>query len=505
MFNDLQEIPDGSRDSLTRRFTRQITEADTVRQIVSEADLNSYGIEKIHQHVEHYRLYLTNNFTLGTNRLDVNFGFQRGVRREFSHPVFNTIPGLFLQLNSLTYDLKYHLHDINNWEISVGANGMLQKNVSTNGTDFIIPSYHQFDVGPFAMAKRSFGKLDLAGGIRYDLRSFSNDQLYTKTNPLNGFDMPVHGADTLGAIKPFSSYHQAFAGISGSVGATYNFNEKISVKANIARGFRAPNIAEISANGVHPGTNMYQIGNDNLKPEFSLQEDIGLVFASKYAVIQIGLFNNFITNYIYNQKLIGVNGKDSIIVAGNQTFKFQSSRANLFGGELNVDLHPYKTLHFENSISVVNGFNKGIAGKPVADSEKYLPFIPPIHGTSELRLGFEIKAFKIKHAFMKAQMEYYANQDQVFSAYGTETRTAGYTLFNAGLGGNLTNKAGNTVCSVYITANNLFDITYQDHLSRLKYFEPYPTDPRAHGIYNMGRNISFKLDFPFSSSLKKSS
>ncbi|HWB62591.1 MAG TPA: TonB-dependent receptor plug domain-containing protein, partial [Chitinophagales bacterium] len=41
LFDDLQEIPDGSRDSATRRFTRQISEEDTVREIVSNADLNS--------------------------------------------------------------------------------------------------------------------------------------------------------------------------------------------------------------------------------------------------------------------------------------------------------------------------------------------------------------------------------------------------------------------------------------------------------------------------------
>ena len=504
LYDDLQEIPDGSRDSASRRFTRQITESDTVRQIVSDADLNSYGIEKLHQHVQHYRIYVSNNFTIGNNRLDVNFGFQKGIRREFSHPVLFTIPGLYLQLNSFTYDVKYHLHEVSNWDISFGVNGMFQNNVTTNGTEFIIPSYKQFDVGPFAMAKRSIGKLDIAGGVRFDVRSFNNDALYTKTNSITGFDMPVYGADTVGADKPFSKYSQTFSGASGSIGATYNFNEKLSLKANVARGFRAPNISEISANGVHPGTNIYQIGNDNFKPEFSLQEDIGFVFSSKYAVIQLSLFNNFINNYIYNQKLNGVNGQDSVIVAGNQTFKFQSSRANLFGGELNIDLHPYKSVHFENSLSVVYGNNKGVKGKSVADSEKYLPFIPPLHGTSELRYDFEIKSARIKHAFVKAQMEYYANQDQIFAAYSTETRTPGYTLFNAGVGGSITDKAGKTICSIYMMGNNLFDVAYQDHLSRLKYFEPYPSDARGHGIYNMGRNISFKLDFPLNYNLKKS-
>jgi len=51
--------------------------------------------------------------------------------------------------------------------------------------------------------------------------------------------------------------------------------------------------------------------------------------------------------------------------------------------------------------------------------------------------------------------------------------------------------------------NNLFDVAYRDHLSRLKYFYFSPTDTNpTHGLYNMGRNISFKLDFPLNFDLK---
>jgi iron complex outermembrane receptor protein len=53
--------------------------------------------------------------------------------------------------------------------------------------------------------------------------------------------------------------------------------------------------------------------------------------------------------------------------------------------------------------------------------------------------------------------------------------------------------------------NNLFDLAYQDHLSRLKYFTwttasgyTVPGPKGTYGIYNMGRNIQFKIDFPLS-------
>ena len=167
-------------------------------------------------------------------------------------------------------------------------------------------------------------------------------------------------------------------------------------------------------------------------------------------------------------------------------------------GELSIDIHPIKQLHFENSISVVYGRNKDIDPKLQSDSNKYVPFIPPLHGTSELRFDFDAKKSHIVNGFVKAQLAYYAKQDRVYLTDNTETPTPGYALFNAGFGAGITNKKGATMLNVYFFCNNLFDVAYQDHLSRLKYFEPYPNDPRvaAQGIYNMGRNFSVKIDVP---------
>ncbi|MEP7142166.1 MAG: TonB-dependent receptor [Ferruginibacter sp.] len=496
IFDDLQEIPDGSRDSASRKFTRQITEADTTRQIVPDPDLKSYRITDLHQHVQHYRVYSASNFTLGSGRLALNVGFQRSERREFIHPVLTEIPGLFLQLNTFSYDLKYFFRERNGWNISAGINGMYQDNTVTNGTDFIIPSYRQFDIGPFALLKKTFGKLDLAGGARFDSRSFRNDELYVGTDPVTGFDMPVYGTDTAGANKIFSKYSHNYSGFSGSLGATYNFTDKFAVKANLSRGFRAPNISEISANGVHPGTNIYQIGNLNFKPEFSVQQDIGFSYSSKYTVVSLSIFNNNLSNYIFNQKLLNGMGADSVIVAGNQTYKFQQGKANLYGGEIGIDIHPVKSIHFENSLSVVYGKTKGIDPKLQSDSNKYVAAIPPLHGISELRYDFDSKKSHIVNGFVKIELAYYARQDKVYLADNTETPTPGYALFNAGIGTGITNKKGQVIFNLYLMGNNLFDIAFQDHLSRLKYFEPYPDDPRGHGIYNLGRNFSFKLKIP---------
>jgi iron complex outermembrane recepter protein len=496
LFDDLQEIPDGSRDPVTRKFTKQITEADTLRPIVSDAELNSYKITSLHQHVQHYRIYSTNNFIIGRSKLGLILGYQQSMRREFSHPEYPDIPGLYLDLKTLTYDIKYIIPEFKGWETTIGINGMYQQNTN-KGTEFIIPDYNQFEIGPFFLTTKTIGKLDLSAGARYDTRIFRNDGMYTRSDPQTGFDMQVSLPDTALADHPFYSFKHTFSGISASVGATYNITKKFLVKANIARGFRAPNIAEISANGVHPGTLIYQIGNTAFKPEFSLQEDFGISYRSDHVSGNLEMFNNDITNYIFNQKLLNHPEQDSVIIKGNQTFKFQQAKAQLYGGEANLDIHPYDWLHFENSISVTYALNKGGNGIQVTDSSKYLPFIPPLHTNTELRANIKCKSKHFSSLYLKTGMEYYTKQDRVYSADNTETPTPGYVLFNAGVGADITNRQGKVLVSINILGNNITDVAYQSHMSRLKYFEEYPANPSGRsGIYNMGRNISFKLTVP---------
>lgn len=494
MYDDLQEIPDGSRDSLTRKFTKQITEADTYRPIVPESELNSYKISAMHQLIRHFRIYSTNNFITGKTKLKVILAYQENIRSEFSHPQFPGVPGLDLLLRTFTYDIKYTLPLKSGWETIAGINGMYQVNTN-KGTEFIIPDYHLFDFGPFIMTTRTFDRIEFSGGIRFDIRNFRNHSLYTVIDPLTGFDIKADQGDTGTISLVFKPYQHIFNGLSASLGLTYNITEKLLLKANIARGFRAPNIAELSANGIHPGTLIYQFGNTGFRPEFSLQEDLGISFRSDHISGSIDVFNNNVSNYIFNQKLLNHLGRDSVIIKGNQTFEFRQTRAQIYGGEATLDIHPYDWLHFENSVSLTCAYNRGGPGIHVTDSSRYLPFIPPFHTNTELRAN--LKTGRLSSYYLKIGIEYFARQDRIYSENTTETPTTGYLLVNAGIGGEITNRKGKTLASINILGNNITDRAYQSHMSRLKYFEQYPGNPSGRsGIYDMGRNISFRITFP---------
>ena len=507
VYDNEQAIPDGSRDSLTRKFTKKITEEDTLRPIVNNTELNSYRISAIHQHVQHYRLFLTNQFIIKQSKLALKLGYQQSIRQEFAHPQYPSIAGLYLKLQTATYDAKFYLPEKNGWESTIGVNGMYQTNNTDAGTEFVIPNYTIVDFAPFVFIKKEIKKFDISVGTRYDTRSFKNKALYLATNPLNGFNKVV--SDTAGATKQFDNYQHVFNGFSGSIGATYNINQHILIKANLARGYRAPNISEISAKGVHPGTGFQQLGDANFKPEFNLQEDVGLFFDTHHISSSVELFNNTIDHYIFNQKLQSTNGGDSIYIeAGNNysVYKFKQTKAQLYGGEARLDIHPHPLdwLHFENSVSLVYALNKGGNGAVINDSNKYLPFIPPLHTNSEIRAEFKKKIACFNHLYFKIGMQYYATQNRVLLADNSETKTPGYILYDAGMGTDVCNKNGNTLCTLGIFCTNLSDVAYQSNMSRLKYFDNYPNNNTGRsGIYSMGRNISFKLTIPFYAKLKE--
>ena len=100
----------------------------------------------------------------------------------------------------------------------------------------------------------------------------------------------------------------------------------------------------------------------------------------------------------------------------------------------------------------------------------------------------------LNNAYVAAGLECYLRQSHVYSADGTETPTPSYTLLNLSAGTDILIR-GKKVAELYITANNLLNRAYQSHLSRLKYAD-LNTVTRRQGVYNMGRNVTFKVVVP---------
>ncbi len=505
LYDNKQEIPDGSRDSLTRQFTKQIDEGNNDdiknRPAVNNDELRSYAIAPLHQRIQHYRIYTHNQVKLGKGSLDASLGLQQSIRGEYDHPTLAEQSGLYVVLNTLNYDLKYNLPAIGGIESTVGINGMYQTNRSKAATDFPIPDYNLFDAGGFVFAKKTFGKLDLSGGIRYDNRHIKWNDFYVGSNSKNGFEQQAKLPDTAGAHLQFPAFKHVYEGVSGSLGFTYNVNERLLLKANIARGYRAPNITETGSNGLDPGAHIVYLGNRSFNPEFSLQEDIGIISYLKDVDLIAEFFNNHIDNYIYQAKLTDGSGNPVVIVPGNNTYQYQQSKARLYGAELTVNLHPRNLnwLLFNNSLAYVTGINQNQQLINESDgAAKYLPFIPPLHIRSELKVTLQQAYGAFSKIYFKAEADAYTAQNRFYALDNTETATPGYTLINFGMGTTIKKNSGKKFCDLFLQLDNLFNNAYQSNLNRLKYFEYYTASPNGQlGIYNIGRNISFKVIIPF--------
>ena len=434
-----------------------------------------YGKSLPFQQVKHYKLVWDNSLSLSSGYLKAIIGYQQNRRQEFEESMDDY--ELFFKLHTLTYDLRYITNEWNGWKLSTGIGGMYQKS-GNEGEEYLIPDYRLFDIGLYATATKALGdRWTLSGGLRYDHRRLHGDELMED-----------------GEMR-FVDFTRHFNGLTGSVGAVCNISDHFNLRLNLARGFRTPNMSELASNGVHEGSVRYELGNRQLKAEYSLQADLGLDFTSHYVSAQLALFANRIDNYIFTHRVAEVIDPDYL------TYAYTQGDARLLGFEAGVDFHPVHSVHFSNTFSYVD------AQLLHADADtKYLPFTPAPKWSSELKWELfhhshstinhhhsmsDVQRSMFNNLYVAVGLDCYLKQTHIYRADDTETETPGYALLSLSAGTDIMFR-GKKIAEVYITADNLLNKAYQNHLSRLKYTDENVVTGRR-GVYNMGRNITFKV------------
>jgi iron complex outermembrane receptor protein len=512
-------IVDGTRDSASGVMEKSVSYpglngGGATYVIPSHQEQTSYTPFVINQRIRHTKVVWDNSLAVGKGRINAIFSYQLNQRQETNDPTMVNTPDIYYYSNGVTYDLRYVSPQMGGFNYSVGGNGLYQSSQSL-GTLMLIPNYNLFQVGGFAIANEKIGNLSITGGIRYDTRTFTGVDHWVDSN-----QVPV-SANTANGIHEFNGFTTKFNGMSGSLGAVYNFKHNIYVKGNVARGYRAPNVSECAANGIHDGTIVWELGDANLKPEFSLEEDLSIGMNGKDISFEVDAFNNSITDFIYaaglNSKILGPGGKlqdstnntfPAVSIGPAPVYKYTQGNAQLYGGEAMLSIHPRVTPWVElySTLSVVQG---GL--KNVADSVKVLPFVPPTRVTVDLKFKLRKTGKSLKNAYLKAGMLDCFQQNNIYEQYATyngysqtgtpfeyaasKKATAGYVLFNAGLGGDIVNSTGKTVVKLYFVCNNILNTAYMDYMSRFKYYPVNYATGRV-GVFNMGRNFSIKVIIP---------
>jgi len=530
-FNLSTGIVDGSRDSLGNQL-RPVYYDDLngsvgpTEEPATNQEAKSYTPFVIYQRIRHTKVVWDNSFAVGQGRISAVFSFQRNQRQEINDPTQPNTADIYYYSNAATYDLRYVSQNWSGFDFSAGINGAYQASQSL-GTLMLIPNYNLFQIGGFVIGNYRYKGLTLSGGIRYDERMFTGVDHWIDSTTQQPVDPSAPNA-----FHEFQGFKSKFGGVSGSIGATYNFKHDVYIKANLASGFRAPNVAECAANGVHDGTVVWELGDPNLKPEQSLEEDIAIGMNGRDVSFEVDAFNNSINNFIFAQGLKAADGTDSInntlTIAGlgdAPVFKYTQGSAELYGGEAVLHIHPAAASWIElySTFSMVMGGLTKVHDATGAlvkapDSIRVLPFVPPMRLTADLR--FNLNNFVkhspmdkvIKNTFVKIGFTYCFQQNKVYQQYdvyngitqgaltpeqilASTTATKGYFLLNLGAGGDIQTHKGRTIARLFLAVNNVADIAYMDYMNRFKYAPVNPLTGRV-GVFNMGRNVSIKLSIP---------
>ena len=403
----------------------------------------SKEMELPYQKIDNHILSLDNKVFLNNASLNIVLSYLFNDRNEFEDDF--KIPELHLRLNTYGYNIRFNVPDIKNFETVVAVQGMYQTNKNFS-EEILIPDAITNDFGIMGTTHYHLDKISFQGGIRYDTRSLKTEEF------------GIYGAqDYIASIdKNFNSFNAA-------LGLKIDLLESFYARINLASGFRAPNLAELASNGVHEGTNRYEIGNASLNNEQNFQIDTALEFKNEHFEVFANVFYNHINQYIYIEPTDRIMEDYSVYI-------YTQEDAQLYGGEFGLHFHPHPLdwLHLSSSFETVTG--KQLNGD-------FLPLQPANSLSNTLKIEFE-KLGVFKKIFFLTRFKNTFKQNNV-SAF--ETPTGAYNLLNMAIGAQV--KILKLDTKLGIRAANITDQAYISHLSRLK----------ADGIENIGRSINFSL------------
>jgi iron complex outermembrane receptor protein len=421
-----------------------LVEDEAIDAIPERGRENKIWYQQLNTHL----LSSQNKLYMGKYKLDINSAYQNTELIHFGDVGFYELQ---MKLATVTYETRLYLPSDKNSEYIIGFQGMNQTNTNINDRETILlPDATTDNYSVFGLLQRTFyEKLKLQTGVRYDNKSIVSQAI---------------GSPELSDYR--SALDKNYDSYSGSFGATYNVSEKLLFRANLAAAFRTPNLAELTSNGQHE--TRYEVGDNTLIPEKSYEADLSMHYHEDNFTIDAAGFYNFIDNYIF------ISPTGDTTDSGVDIFKYMQNNSTLFGGEAGFHFHPKAIdwLHFETTYATVIGKQ---------ENGDYLPFVP----ANKLKIEFRIEKEQISFLHKPFVLINSSTAFDQNNAAPDESVTSGYTLIDISTGSYI--KWENQLVFIGISANNIFDVKYIDHLSTLKEVN----------LYNPGRNIALTFKVPF--------
>ena len=439
-----------------------------------EDDGDSRNMELPYSKVNHLKVTTLQQYAWEKLVLSGDFGFQNNHREEWS--VFHTHYGsqpvpekdpdkeLAFNLNTLSASVKVRFIGSSSWEHALGWDGQHQRN-DISGYSFLLPEYYRSTTGLLWLTTyKPNNVISVSGGMRYDygyIHISSHEDAYLADYlRKQGYDeeQVEHYKWNSHAVK------KKFGDYSFSLGLVWTPSERHMVKANVGRSFRLPGANELAANGVHHGTFRHEQGGANLKSEQGWQMDASYNLRYNGFSISVSPFVSWFSNYIF----LRPTGEWSVLPHAGQIYRYTGAEVLFAGTEATIDIHFLRSFNYRISGEYVYTYN--------CDEHIPLSFSPPFSMRNTL-------TWQRKQVMLYAEWQSIARQNRVDR---NEDRTPGANLFH--LGGSLNIPIrGNQAIEITLTARNIFNTRYYNHLSFYRKVE----------IPEPGHNFQLLIKIPF--------
>lgn len=413
-----------------------------------------FEIEAPYHGVMDHRVISKTTLLAGASTIKATLGYQNNHRTENEELAGSKKGYTYLDmiLKSYTYDVKWLLPEMGNFHTILGSQGMHKNNTNGNkGTTQLIPDANINDIGFFGVSRWEQDKLNFSLGLRYDHRNLDTED---STDPT--------------VTQPAIS--RTYENLSYSLGLAYEPVNHLILRGSVAKGYRSPNLNELMSNGVKLESQRYEVGNADFVKETNTEWDGSIAYEGKEFSLEGSVFYNTINDFIN----IAPTGQEvTSNIDPNETvplFVYQQDDANIYGGELLLNVHP-NTIpwgHLETSLSTLKGKH--------TDSDEYLYQMPPTKWNNDVYITWD-HVGKLLDWTLNVGTNTTFEQTQVST---NEMETPGYTLLHLGLDTHYKNM------EFFLNANNVLDNKYLNHMSRFRSYE----------IYSPGRNISLGIKMP---------
>lgn len=287
----------------------------------------------------------------------------------------------------------------------------------------------------FNIHNLNFNKLNIVAGLRYNF-------LHIQMNEL-----------TLGniAINP--------SALVSNFGINYQLNQHGFLFGSITTGYRAPNIDDLGSLGIVDFR--YEIPSYDLKPEKSLNTEIGYKYRSNKIDFSIAAFKMKLKDIIARVLL------DGQVINSYQVYNKKNIESSYINGaEVNYNYLLSKYLTWYTNATYTYGQN-------VTKNEP-MRRIPPLFGQNKICFVKKNKTLAITHQFAGKQ-DRLAQGDKDDNRIG-KLGTPGWNIFNVDAGWEFKNLSLNT------SLINISNVQYKTHGS---------------GVYAMGRAVNFSFNIEF--------